>query len=245
MVSFFCRKQAIARYFSVQNLGKYSSFLLKKLKKLLLYQEIIFISTFNIRYMNCYLNSGMNYGEKFSFAALQFAIRRIPRNFEVTAVTSTTAKDILLPSFRFFFLFTLFSSPFSFSTHLYDPWPRVVEQNSSSPRFSQICPETRQEIVSKADSLSFELYRTIVGQMLLNLEEERARFISSREFSRSLYFISVRFVFLFALWQIWGGERERRNLINFRIFYKVRSVEEHVEDHQRSRISFYFYYIKV
>lgn len=103
MVSFFCRKQAMARYFSVQNLGKYSSFLLKKLKKLLLYQEIIFISTFNIRYMNCYLNSGMNYGEKFSFAALQFAIRRIPRNFEVTAVTSTTAKDILLPSFRFFF----------------------------------------------------------------------------------------------------------------------------------------------
>lgn len=182
-----------------------------RLKKLL-YQEIIFISTFNIRYMNCYLNcnSGMNYGEKFSFAALQIAIRRIPRNFEVTAVIFTaTAKDILLPSFRFFF--------HSLSSHRHSLFPRIFTtlDLASSNKIHLLRVFLRFVLrpgrkSCRKQTLCRSLYRTIVGQMLLNLEEERARFISSREFSRSLYFILVPFVFLFALWQIWGGEGKKK-----------------------------------
>ena len=74
--------------------------------------------------------------------------------------------------------------------------------------------------------------------MLLKLEEERARFVSSCEFSRSLYFISIRFVFLFAWWQIWASRKRKRE--NQSILESFIRISSKISDKL-----FYFYYIKI
>lgn len=133
----------------------------------------------------------------FSFAALQIAICRIPRNFEVTSVTSTTAKEYsFLPLFffLFFFLFILFS--FSFSTFFFIP---LTSRRRTKFIFSAFFSDLSLQIRNRVESTTLHrsLYRTIAGTNVIKAGRRTGPIrLLVRVFTLSLFHIDSLCVFI-------------------------------------------------